>query len=56
MNTIRYKGYYIHINLQWPEVEAICSPSGYGYTWRRVFSSLHAAKCAITRHIKGEPK
>jgi len=28
------------------------SPSGYGYDWKRECKSVHAAKIAVTKHIK----
>lgn len=54
MWTIKYKGYYIQGHTDKDACVALCSPSGFGHTWRRECSSLHAAKCAVSAHTKGE--
>ena len=53
MFTFEYRtGYYIHGYVDKPECKAQYSPSGYGYEWLKNCKSLHAAKIAITKHIK----
>lgn len=48
--TFEYKkGYYIHASDS--EISATCSPTGYGYTWRKVFKSVQAAKIGISKHF-----
>lgn len=49
-----YKGYYLSGKFGASECTALCSPSGFGYTWRKVCCSAHAAKCAVTKHSKGK--
>lgn len=51
-----YKGYYIQGYFAQPECIALYSPTGYGYEWRKECKSLHAAKLAITKHIKESAK
>lgn len=55
MLTIKYKGYYIHGYTDKDACVAMCSPSGFGHTWRRECSSLIAAKQAIRAHLKEQP-
>lgn len=51
--TIRYKSdYYIMGNNAGPECRVQYSPTGYGYEWQALCVSLHAAKLAISKHIK----
>lgn len=48
-----YKGaYYIQGTFNKEACIALYSPTGYGYEWRKECKSLHAAKLAITKHIK----
>jgi hypothetical protein len=60
MQTIQYKsGYYIHVQTfgNKEELEVIYSPTGYGYKWRKTgIKSMHAAKLAISKHIKERVK
>ena len=51
MWTIKYRNYYIHGSFVADDCVAVCSPTGFGYMWRHPAKSLHAAKCAITKHI-----
>lgn len=54
MWTFEYRtGYYIHGYIDKPECQAQYSPSGHGCEWLKHCKSLHAAKIAITKHIKG---
>lgn len=51
-----YKGCYIQGHFDRDACQAIESPSGFGHTWAAQCKSLHAAKIAITRHLKdGKP-
>lgn len=53
MWTFEYRtGYYIHGCVNKLECQAQHSPTGYGYEWLKNCKSLHAAKIAITKHIK----
>lgn len=54
MWSTTYKGYYIHGYCDRDECTALCSPTGYGYTWKKAVKSMRAAKLAITRHINGK--
>lgn len=50
MWSINYKGYYIQGHCDREQCTALCSPTGFGHTWRTQCKSLHAAKLAITKH------
>jgi hypothetical protein len=54
MWSTTYKGYYINGYCDKGTCEVLYSPSGYGYEWRKVCKSLHAAKLAISKHIKSK--
>lgn len=54
----KYKGYYISGKVEngIETIDVCASPTGYGYTWRKTgLKSLHAAKLAISKHIKENP-
>lgn len=52
MWSCKYKGFYIQGSFGTDQVQALESPSGFGYVWRQGCRSLHAAKLAITRRLK----
>ncbi len=55
--TIQYKpGYYISGNSSGPQCRACYSPNGTGYEWQALCVSAHAAKLAISKHIKENSK
>jgi hypothetical protein len=51
MYSFKYKGYYIQGKIDSNFVDAIESETGYGYTWKQGFKSVHSAKIAITKRI-----
>jgi hypothetical protein len=54
MWSIEYRpGYYIQGYCDRDECTASHSPSGYGHDWIKTCKSSHAAKIAVTKHMKG---
>ena len=45
-------GYYISGNFDSTSCTVIYSPTGYGNEWTKECKSVHAAKLAITKHVK----
>ena len=48
----RYKGCYIQGHFDQDACQVLESPSGMGFIWKTTCKSMHAAKLAITRHLK----